>query len=65
LGVPGKATNSSNNTARVFSKYAFITQQLEDETLVAISAGPLPIDVKPFSEDEIAVLDVTKTIIGR
>jgi hypothetical protein len=40
-----------------FSKYAFITQQLEDETLVAISAGPLPIDVKPFSEDEIAVLD--------
>jgi hypothetical protein len=41
---------------RFFSQYAFITEQLEDGNLVTISADPSSIDVKPFSEDEIAII---------
>jgi len=35
-----------------FSQYAFIIEQLQDESFVSIAATPTPIKVKPFSNEE-------------
>jgi hypothetical protein len=43
-----------------FSQYAFVTEQLEDEDLVTISAKPSPLAIKPFSPEENAVIDAYK-----
>jgi hypothetical protein len=45
---------------RFFAEYEFITRELNDTDLVTISVAPSSISVKPFSEDEIAVIGAYK-----